>query len=63
MVAFLVFSGIGYYAWMKDDQAKLLKIRSVSAQLINRSESALETNPRLAALSALASYRLEPSVE
>ena len=33
MVVFLVLSGFGCYAWLRDDQAKLLKIRSVSAQL------------------------------
>lgn len=63
MVVFLFLSGLGYFAWLKDDQANILKIRSVSAQLINRSESALEANPRLAALAALASHRLEPSVD
>lgn len=63
MVIALTVGGWGFREIYQNNIARMQRIHSVSTELINRSESELETNPRLAALAALASYRLEPSLE
>ena len=63
MVVALISGGLGLRVIYQNSIARMQRIHSVSTELINRAESELETNPRLAALAALASYRLEPSLD
>lgn len=63
IVIALTVSGWGFREIYQNRILRMQRIHSVSTELINRSEGELESNPRLAALAALASYRLEPSLE